>query len=100
MDISNLKTLLSLDNRDMAIVIGLYLSRFNQQALDAFEDELYSSNPSWNKLSTMIDVDSFAKYYLINEFAQNTDSYFPANAFPKPSSKRLLERTMIGLWPK
>lgn len=47
-----------------------------KQALDAFEDELYSSNPSWNKLSTMIDVDSFAKYYLINEFAQNTDSYY------------------------
>lgn len=35
MDISNLKTLLSLDNRDMGIVIGLYLSRFNKQALDA-----------------------------------------------------------------
>ena len=37
MDISNLKTLLSLDNRDMGIVIGLYLSWFNKQALDAFE---------------------------------------------------------------
>lgn len=47
-----------------------------KQALDAFETELYSANPSWNKISKMIDVESFAKYYLINEFAENRDSYF------------------------
>ena len=28
---------------------------------------------------------------------QKTDSYFPANAFPKPSSKKLLDLTIIGL---
>ncbi len=33
-------------------------------------------------------------------FGQKTLSYFPVKAFPKPSSSRLLERTMIGDWPK
>ena len=32
--------------------------------------------------------------------AQNTLSYLPAKALPKLSSSRLLERTMIGDWPK
>lgn len=45
-------------------------------SLDALEDELYSSNPSWSRISKMIDVESFAKYYLINEFAKNPDEYF------------------------
>ena len=30
-------------------------------SLDAFEDELYSDAPSWQKISKMIDVESFAK---------------------------------------
>ncbi|MBR3163394.1 MAG: CotH kinase family protein [Clostridia bacterium] len=47
-----------------------------KNSLNEFEKELYSSNPSWEKISSMIDVESFAKYYLINEFAENTDSYF------------------------
>ena len=47
-----------------------------KKALDAFEDELYSSNPSWEKITKMIDIESFAKYYLVNEFAENTDSYY------------------------
>ena len=47
-----------------------------KNALDSFEDELYSSNPSWNRISKMIDVESFAKYYLINEFAKNPDEYY------------------------
>lgn len=47
-----------------------------KNALDAFEDELYSSNPSWEKIAEMIDIESFAKYYLVNEFAENTDSYY------------------------
>ncbi|MBO5965855.1 MAG: hypothetical protein J6P91_01715, partial [Methanobrevibacter sp.] len=29
-------------------------------------------------------------------FTQNTDSYFPANAFPYPSSRKLLDLTIIG----
>ena len=44
-------------------------------AINALENELSSSNPSWRKVSSMIDVDSFVTYYLVNEFAVNTDSY-------------------------
>ena len=33
-------------------------------------------------------------------FAQYSLWYFPAKAFPKLSSSRLLERAMIGAWPK
>lgn len=51
------------------------MKSFNN-SLNAFHSELYSDNPSWARIKTMIDVDSFAKYYLINEFAENTDSYF------------------------
>jgi hypothetical protein len=33
-------------------------------------------------------------------FGQNTLSYFPVNALPKLSSRRLLDRTMMGDCPK
>jgi hypothetical protein len=32
-------------------------------------------------------------------FGQKTLSYFPVKALPKPSSRRLDERTMMGDWP-
>ena len=35
----------------------------------------------------------------VPKFTQNTDSYLPAKALPKPSSRKLEERTIIGLWP-
>ena len=47
-----------------------------RDAIDAFQTELYSDNASWERICQMIDVESFAKYYLINEFAENTDSYY------------------------
>ena len=46
-----------------------------KNAINDLEVELYSSNPSWKRISGMIDVDSFVTYYLVNEFAINTDSY-------------------------
>ena len=47
-----------------------------KQALNKFETELYSDNPSWDIISKMIDVDSFVKYYVINDFAEDMDSYY------------------------
>ena len=54
-------------------------------AMNDFEDSvdelaLYlfstpSNNVTLEKLSTMIDVDSFAKYYLLNEYPLNTESF-------------------------
>lgn len=57
------------------IVINNAMNSF-KKALNKFQSELYSDNPSWEKISKMIDVESFAKYYLVNEFAENADSYF------------------------
>ena len=71
MDISNLKTLLSLDNRDMAIVIGLYLSRFNQQALDAFE--FTGFRQAYNVLGLSLGI----KPKSINNYRDEFDPYFP-----------------------
>ena len=55
------------------------------KAMADFEDSvddlmryLYYTNPddvTLNMLSTMIDVDSFAKYYLINEYVLNKESF-------------------------
>lgn len=36
----------------------------------------------------------------VPRFTQNTDSYLPAKALPKPSSRKLDERTMKGFCPK
>ena len=35
----------------------------------------------------------------VPQLEQKTDSYFPAKALSKPSSRMLLERTMYGSWP-
>lgn len=50
-------------------------SSFNQfkTYLNNFEKELYAKNKDWNKISKMIDVDSFIKYYFLNEFTENAD---------------------------
>ena len=49
-----------------------------EEAVDQLASYLYST-PSYQvtleELSTMIDVDSFVKYYLINEYVQNCESF-------------------------
>jgi hypothetical protein len=51
----------------------LAFDRFKTKA-NAFEDVLFSGG-SWNDIASKIDVDSFAEYYLLAEFAQNSDTY-------------------------
>ncbi len=90
MDISNLKTLLSLDNRDMAIVIGLYLSRFNQQALDAFEFSGFRQ--AYNVLGLSLGI----KPKSINNYRDEFDPYFPNGRKGwqrdmKPQSKAIMD---------
>lgn len=41
--------------------------------INKFESYLYSENKDWNKISSMIDVESFIKYYFIQEFTENAD---------------------------
>ncbi len=41
--------------------------------VNEFESILYSDNINWNKLSSMIDVASFVKYYFIQELSEDPD---------------------------
>lgn len=41
--------------------------------INKFESLLYSENKNWNEISSMIDVESFIKYYFIQEFTENAD---------------------------
>lgn len=61
-----------------------------KNALNEFEDELYSENPSWDKITKMIDVESFAKYYLLDEFAENNDSYWTSTYMYKDGDNDLI----------
>lgn len=39
-----------------------------------FEDLLYAEDKDWDQISSMIDVDSFVAFYLLEEFSENPDS--------------------------
>ncbi|WP_404386988.1 CotH kinase family protein [Humibacillus xanthopallidus] len=41
--------------------------------INTFEAALYATSPDWTKISSMIDVDSFVKYYFVHEIAENYD---------------------------
>lgn len=45
-----------------------------QSHLAEFETYLYARDPDWSRISAMIDVDSFIKYYFVLEFAANPDA--------------------------
>lgn len=42
--------------------------------VNSFESLLYAEEKDWEQISAMIDVDSFVKYYYIQELAENSDS--------------------------
>lgn len=44
-----------------------------QTYIDEFESYLYSPNPDWAKISSMIDVESFIKYAFVFEVAENSE---------------------------
>lgn len=44
-----------------------------QDYLNEFESYLYAPDPDWAKISAMIDVDSFIKYYFVFEVAENPE---------------------------
>ena len=44
-----------------------------QDYLNEFESYLYAADPDWSKISAMIDVDSFIKYYFVFELAANPE---------------------------
>lgn len=70
-EFDNLLPLLSCSDRDMAILIGLFLSRFNQDALNAFEFSGF--NQAYNVLGYALNV----KPKSINNYRDEFDPYFP-----------------------
>ncbi|GAA2741672.1 hypothetical protein GCM10009868_08590 [Terrabacter aerolatus] len=44
-----------------------------QSTINTLEGLLYAPNPDWTKISALIDVDSFIKYYFVSEFVENPD---------------------------
>lgn len=44
-----------------------------QDHLAEFESYLYAADPDWSKISAMIDVDSFIKYYFVFELGANPE---------------------------
>lgn len=44
-----------------------------QDYLDTFESLIYAPDPDWAKIRSMIDVESFIKYYFVYELAENPE---------------------------
>ena len=61
---------------DMSNVNKIIAMNSFKESLERFESLLYADNTTWNEISKLIDVNSFAKYYVINEFSKNLDTYF------------------------
>lgn len=81
---------LSLDDRNMAIFIGLYLSRFNQLALEAFD--FTGFHQAYNVLGYALNI----KPKSINNYRDEFDPYFPNgrkgwNREMKPQSKVIFD---------
>ncbi len=57
-------------------IIGYYNDYF-----DELELRLYDDLTTWDEIESMIDVDSFARYYLITEFSEEVDATFASTFF-------------------
>lgn len=44
-----------------------------KEYINLFESYLYAENKDWEKISSMIDVDSFIDYYFLEELSENAD---------------------------
>ena len=42
-----------------------------QADINALDKLLYASSPDWSKISDLVDVDSFAKYFILAEYTEN-----------------------------
>ena len=71
-------------------------------AMNAFKisienlEEKLNQEASWNVISSLIDVDSFVKYYLVNEFAGNFDTFISSTYFYQDGKNGLIH--MGPIW--
>ncbi|MBQ8475386.1 MAG: CotH kinase family protein, partial [Clostridia bacterium] len=54
---------------------------FTENYINTLEAELYSEDPSWDVISSMIDVDSFINYFFITEFSCEYDATYASTFF-------------------
>lgn len=52
-----------------------------EERINTIENELYNNGKDWEKLESLIDVDSFVQFYLINELAMNVDATLASTYF-------------------
>ncbi|MBR0303735.1 MAG: CotH kinase family protein, partial [Clostridia bacterium] len=57
------------------------VKQFIEARINAFEEAIYADEPDWDLISSMIDVDSFIKYYFLNEYGEQTDCTFSSTYF-------------------
>ena len=49
--------------------------------INAFEAAIYAAEPDWDTISSMIDVDSFIRYFFLNEYGEQVDCTFSSTYF-------------------
>jgi len=52
-----------------------------ESRINALEDEIYNNGKDWALVESLIDVDSFVRYYFINELCENTDVTYSSTYF-------------------
>ncbi|MBQ7835881.1 MAG: CotH kinase family protein [Clostridia bacterium] len=57
------------------------IRRFTEDHINTFEAELYSDDADWETIESMIDVDSFIRYYFISEFTMEVDATYSSTFF-------------------
>ena len=61
-----------------------------QAYLNTFESLLYAPKPDWAKISSMIDVDSFVRYYFVYELTENPEIVASSVYFYKDGANDVL----------
>lgn len=61
-----------------------------KKSLEKFEKTIYKEDVKWEEIEKLIDVNSFAKYYLVNEFAENSDTYYSSTYLYKDGANDVI----------
>ena len=61
-----------------------------KNSINKFERTLYSPSSKWSDIEKLIDVDSFVKYYLVNEFSTNGDVFFSSTYLVKDGTSDVI----------
>ncbi|MBR6651122.1 MAG: CotH kinase family protein [Clostridia bacterium] len=65
------------DDPELAAEVMAYTENF----INTFEAELYSEDADWDTIASMIDVDSFVRFYFITELSMEVDATYSSSYF-------------------